>query len=178
MEKLVTLDLGKVIPEITVFKKIQRKSGGTCDYYIDGKNIILHPGRLFVCAEALLNVAYSVEATHVGGEVASALPLIGSILTMSHMRKKELHGYIVRETVKPHGIHNLVEGQISSESRLLVIDDIVGMGSVALRCCQLLRAMGWTVVGFCAVIDRNEGARNKIEAEGFLFHALYTINGS
>lgn len=177
MQELTTLNLAEMIPDITVFKTIQRKSGGTCEYYIDGKNIILHPVRLYKCAEALLEVAYSLEATHVGGEVASALPLVGSILTMSHMLNRDLHGYIIRETVKPHGIHNLVEGQISSEARLLVIDDIVGMGSVALRCCRLLKTMGWTVVGFCAIIDRNEGARNKIEAEGFPFHALYTIEG-
>lgn len=165
----------QVVKDITVHKTVIRKSGGTCDSYINGKYLVLRPDTLLFCAKAFLDIAHSLNVTHVGGEVASALPLVGSIVALSDQTHKKVHGFFIREAIKPYGIHEMVEGQFEPGARLLVIDDVVGTGSVALRSCRILQEKQYNIAGFCAIIDRNEGARQKIEAKGIAFHALYTL---
>ncbi len=82
---------------------------------------------------------------------------------------------IVRNSRKAgYGTGKLVEGQIRPGDRVLLVEDVATTGGQAIEACQALRAAGATVATVVVAIDRQEGARQAIEAAGLRFEALFT----
>lgn len=150
--------LKKLVSQSIVHEPIRRRSGGTCDVYVDSANLLYHSELITLAAEKMLDIAYERGATHIGGEATSALPLIGAIMTLSVLRGQQLHGFMIRKEVKSYGKSSLIEGDLPSGSRVLLIDDVTGTGSAAVRCCEILRELGVTVVGYSSIVDRQEQA--------------------
>jgi orotate phosphoribosyltransferase len=78
----------------------------------------------------------------------------------------------VRKEAKQHGTGRLIEGPYREGDRVVVIEDVITTGGSALRAVEALRAAGGTVVGVLAVVDREEGGREAIEAAGLPVVAL------
>jgi orotate phosphoribosyltransferase len=82
---------------------------------------------------------------------------------------------IVRNSKKAgYGTGKLIEGRIEKGDRVLVVEDIVTSGGQAIEAMQALTEAGATVDRLVAVIDRQEGGRQKIEEAGFNFESLLT----
>ncbi len=54
------------------------------------------------------------------------------------------------------------------------MEDSLTSGSSALQAAGVIEAHGATVVGILALVDREEGARARIEGEGYALHAVFT----
>lgn len=171
MNRLKTL-----VTNAVVFQQIQRRSGGTCDYYIDSTKLIFEPEIIRFAAEKILNLAYEREVTHIGGEATSALPLVGAIMALSTSQGAPLKGFMIRKERKHYGKSELIEGDFSEESRVLLIDDVTGMGSAAKRCCELLINEGIFVSGYVSIVDRQEAAREELRKLGIGLISLYEIS--
>lgn len=165
-----------MVKQSIIFDKFKRKSGGFCEYYVNGRRMVLNSDSVLICSNKILDIAINLGVTHVGGEVASALPLVGAIITLAALRGYKLTGFFIREAEKEHGLSNIIEGEFTDKSSLLLVDDVIGKGSVAVRCCRLLRDKRLNVSGFCAIVDRNEGAYELLQAEGVKLYSLCTIN--
>jgi orotate phosphoribosyltransferase len=82
---------------------------------------------------------------------------------------------IVRNSRKAgYGTGKLIEGKLEKGDRVLVVEDIVTSGGQAIEAMNVLTEAGATVDRLIAVIDRQEGGRESIEAAGFGFEALLT----
>jgi orotate phosphoribosyltransferase len=158
-----------------IYETIKRKSGGVCNYYVDGKRLVLHPEFLYLAAEKILEYAYTKKVSHVGGEIASAIPLVGAVTILSHVHKRPIKGFMIRQELKSYGKSDLIEGELPKESRALLIDDVTGLGTTAERCCNLLQSRGINIAGYVSIIDRNEAARIKIEKLGVEYTCLINI---
>jgi orotate phosphoribosyltransferase len=159
------------------FHRHQRKGGGTTDYYVDGRQLVLDGHALLLCARVIALLASRLGATHVGGEPAAALPLAGAISAVAGTQGRTLDTFIVREWPKPGRPGQLIEGRFAGNARLLLVDDVIGRGSVASRCARLLSERGLTVVGFCALIDRAEDAVDSLQAAyGLQVWRLYDLS--
>ncbi len=60
----------------------------------------------------------------------------------------------------------VLEGPFGKTDRVAVIEDVITTGSSALRAIEAVRAEGGTVAGVLALVDREEGGRQAIEAAG------------
>ncbi|HET7459573.1 MAG TPA: orotate phosphoribosyltransferase [Gemmatimonadaceae bacterium] len=76
-----------------------------------------------------------------------------------------LRAFTVRKEAKAHGTGKLVEGTFNPGDRVAVIEDVITTGGSALKAIAALRAAGGTVAGVLALVDREEGGRERIEEE-------------
>jgi orotate phosphoribosyltransferase len=72
----------------------------------------------------------------------------------------------VRKEVKSHGTGKTIEGPFKEGDRVAVIEDVITTGGSALRAIEAVRAAKGTVAGVLALVDREEGGRQAIEATG------------
>ena len=59
-------------------------------------------------------------------------------------------------------------------ARLALLEDVVTTGGSTLSAAAKLRAAGYVVAGVVALVDRLEGGRDAIEADGLPLVALFT----
>lgn len=82
---------------------------------------------------------------------------------------------IVRNAKKAgYGTGKLIEGKLAAGERVLLVEDIATSGGQAVEACRTLQDAGALVTQIVVTIDRQEGAREVIEAAGFKFNALFT----
>ena len=81
---------------------------------------------------------------------------------------------IVRNAKKDYGTSKPIEGTIEEGDVVLLVEDVVTSGGQLIEATKALRAAGAEVERVVAVIDRQEGAREAIEADGLVFDSLLT----
>jgi orotate phosphoribosyltransferase len=82
----------------------------------------------------------------------------------------------VRKEAKGHGTGKLIEGPFQSGDRVAVVEDVITTGGSALRAAEAIQQAGGRVAGVLALVDREEGGREAIEAEGF--HVLSLVRAA
>jgi len=80
---------------------------------------------------------------------------------------------IIRNEKKDYGTGKPFEGKLSDADHVLLVEDIATTGGQVLEAAKLIRDIGARVQRIVAVIDRQEGARENIEAAGFAFESLF-----
>lgn len=79
----------------------------------------------------------------------------------------------VRSSAKAHGRQNLIEGEVISGQRVVVIEDLVSTGKSSLQAVKALREAGCSVVGLVSIFTYGlEVARQNFEDAKCTFHSL------
>jgi len=81
---------------------------------------------------------------------------------------------IIRNAKKDYGTSKPFEGRLSDSDTVLLLEDIATSGGQVLEAAKVITGVGAKVECIVAVIDRQEGAREAIEAAGFRFDSLLT----
>ena len=81
---------------------------------------------------------------------------------------------IVRKGEKGYGTSKSLEGHAEAGQRVVMIEDVVTSGGAAIAAAQRLREAGLEVPVLLCVVDREEGGREQIEAQGLAFDPLFT----
>ena len=112
----------------------------------------------------------------VGGLTLGADPLASAIALTSFLEGAPVDSFIVRKEPKGHGTGQWIEGRktIPDQSRVAVLEDVVTSGGSALKAIERCRAEKLEVVGCFALVDRMEGGREAIEAQGVSLQSLFT----
>ncbi len=82
---------------------------------------------------------------------------------------------IVRKAARTHGTGNRVEGEIPSGARVLVVEDVTTTGGSVVETVGLLRAAGAQVDRVVCVVDRDQGATERLAAIGVRLEPLVTL---
>lgn len=84
--------------------------------------------------------------------------------------------FIVRKEPKGHGTGQWIEGRktLPDGSRVVVIEDVVTTGGSALKAIERCRAEKLEPVACVALVDRLEGGREAIEAQGVPLDPVFT----
>jgi len=110
----------------------------------------------------------------VGGLTMGADPIAYAIASESWRHGTPIHAFSVRKRAKRHGKGQLIEGCFESGARVIVVEDVITTGGSALQACAAVRQAGGSVLAVLAAIDRLEGGRETIEADG---HRVLTLFG-
>lgn len=149
-------------------------SGRQSDLYIDARLTTMHPEGLSLIGP--LGLATLRErgwtADSVGGLTLGADPVSYAIAYASQLAGTPVRAFTVRKEAKTHGTGKLIEGAFVAGDRVVVIEDVITTGGSALKAVAAIRAAGGVVLGVLAVVDREEGGREAIEAEGLAVDAL------
>jgi uridine monophosphate synthetase len=163
---LELFDLGCIL-----FGSYVQASGATFPYYIDLRRIISNPQLFHQVLEA-----YAVLTQPLSFERIAGIPY-GSLPTATGLALKLNHPMIYpRKEVKAHGTRRLVEGDYELGERVLVIDDVLITGKSVLEGIRKLKTAGLQVTDIVVLIDHEGGVRDKIQAQGYNAHAVFTLS--
>ncbi len=143
-------------------------SGRQSSLYIDARLTTMSPDGLALIGrlglEALRTAGWEVDA--VGGLTLGADPIAYAISYASAATRNPVRAFTVRKEAKGHGTGKLIEGPFTSSDRVAVIEDVITSGGSALRAVDAVTAAGGVVRGVLALVDREEGGREALEARG------------
>ncbi len=102
-------------------------------------------------------------------------PELGAVaLAAAASLETDIPFVIVKKASKDYATQKLVEGEIHPGERVVVVEDVMTTGAQAIASAEKLRSMGMEVLFILGVVDREEGARENVEAAGFQLRSLFT----
>jgi orotate phosphoribosyltransferase len=151
-------------------------SGARSTYYIDCRpSTMSGEGQALIGRMALAALrARGWAPQAVGGLTMGADPVAYSIARASADAAPAIDAFSVRKHAKEHGTGKRVEGNFAAGQAVVVIEDVVTSGGSALQAIEAVLAEGGKVLGVLAVVDREQGGRQKIEAAGYPVETLIT----
>lgn len=157
-------------------REVVLSSGRTSNFYVDCKQTSLSAEGHFLVGQVSRAVVERVwpEAEAVGGLTMGADPLASATSLVSFIAGKPLHAFYIRKEPKGHGTGQWIEGgkNLRKDMKVVVLEDVVTTGASTLRAIERARGGGLDVLGVIALVDREEGGREAVEAEAPLL-ALY-----
>lgn len=151
-------------------------SGKRSTYYIDARLTTMSAeGQRLIGALGLAAIRQAGwSASAVGGLTMGADPVAYAIARASADDPPHLDAFSVRKAAKDHGTGRRIEGNFAPEHPVVVVEDVITSGNSALHAIGAVLEAGGTVAGVLAVVDREEGGREMLEAGGYQVVALTT----
>ncbi len=152
-------------------------SGGTSQYYLDIRVLLNDGEALSRIAKLILN-KIPQEASLVGGMIVSSVPISSALILMCAQDptlRRNLRGFWVRPEEKPHGLRGLVSGTVRPGDKAVIVDDVITQGNSVIRVANALEALEVRVLKVVGIVDRMEGAGDKLLERGIPFEPLVTI---
>lgn len=151
-------------------------SGGTSDYYIDGKMTTVYSEAAYLIGEVLYEWTKDLDIDAIGGLEVGAVPLTTAAVISYHRCGRPMEGFWVREKVKGHGTQKRVEGRLRKGDRVVIVDDVFTKGQSALKAVEAVQELGCEVILVLALVDRLEGAEKLLQQNGIEnYRAVFTI---
>jgi orotate phosphoribosyltransferase len=153
-------------------------SGQRSSYYIDCRLTTMSAqGQVVIGAlglEAIRARGWAPDA--IGGLTMGADPVAYAVAAASAQRPPIIDAFSVRKEAKTHGTGKLIEGNFREGARVVVVEDVITSGGSALQAIAAVKAASGIVLGVLAIVDREQGGREKLEAAGVQVVALTTAS--
>ncbi len=152
-------------------------SGQKSTYYINGKQVTLHPEGAVASARIFLAML-PTDTAAVAGLTLGADPLVSavSVISVYEGRTPTIPALIVRKEAKGHGTQAYIEGAtLAPGAKVVVLEDVVTTGQSAMKAVERLRAAGYSVDRILTLVDREQGGAEFYASQGLQFEAIFTI---
>lgn len=155
-------------------------SGRRSNFYIDCKQTTLTAeghllvGRLLF-AELVRAELGAAPFVGVGGLTLGADPMASAVSLTSALAGHPIPAFIVRKEAKGHGTGAWIEGikGLTPGGRVAILEDVVTTGGSAEKAITRAREAGFVVDLVLALVDRQEGGREALEAQGVRLVSLF-----
>ena len=148
------------------YGEFELSHGGTSEYYIDKYLFETDPECLQIIASAF---ADRIDETTLAGVALGAVPLVAVTSTVAGQPY-----VVVRKKAKEYGTGNRIEGRLATNEEVVVLEDIATTGTSAVEAVNALRDAGASVQRVCVVVDRQEGAHERLKSNNVEMEALVT----
>jgi orotate phosphoribosyltransferase len=105
----------------------------------------------------------------IAGVAVGAVPLAAALSLESG-----LPFLIVRKELKGHGTGNKIEGELRSGEKVIIVEDVTTTGESVLKAVKVIREVNAFCDKVVVVVDRNEGARERLASHGIALLPLTT----
>jgi len=164
-----TNDLAKLVKDTALLTgEFILSSGRKSNYYLDKYRLETRPDVLSKIAEGLAE-KIQPETDLLAGPELGAIPLVTAVALRTG------HPFLmVRKKAKDYGTKKIVEGLYEKGQKVVLIEDVLTSGGQAITAVKGLEELGLEILKIVCVIDREEGAREAIEAAGYMLDPLVT----
>lgn len=149
------------------------RSGRTSTYYLDKYLFSTRPEILSELARLFADEIRHIRQMHRVDRLAGA-ELGGIPLVTAASLATGLPAVLVRNQKKDYGTAKQVEGTLNPGDRVVLIEDVATTGGQSVEAVRTLDGLGARVLAVIVTIDREEGAREAIEATGARFIPIFT----
>lgn len=168
-------EVAKLLHEIGAiqFGEFTLTSGKTSPYYVDLRLAPSYPKVLRKLRDVSMEIIgreIKDPVDKLAGVPASGLPLATAVSL-----GLDLPLIFVRKGRKAHGGGKLIEGVLNQGEKVVLVDDVATTGGSILRAAESIRGEGGEVKHAVIIVDREEGARGKLEERGIELHASMGI---
>jgi orotate phosphoribosyltransferase len=171
------VEIAKILHKIDALKfgLFKLTSGKVSPYYIDLRIVPSFPDAFRqICdfyEESITNQIGLKNFDRIAGVPIAGIPFASQI---AYNLKKPL--LYVRKGVRLHGRQRRVEGILVSGDRVLLVDDLVTTGLSMKKAAEAITAEGGIVKETVALLDREEGGKEKLAKTRIQLHALLKIS--
>lgn len=152
------------------FGEFTLKSGMLSPIYLDLRVTISYPHILKQIAQAMAEKVAEVDFDCMCGVPYTALPFATALSLLMDkpmvMRRKER---------KDYGLKKIIEGAFEEGEQCLVVEDLVTSGNSVHETICPLEESGLKVCDVVVLVDRQQGARQRLEGEGYRLHAVIEL---
>ncbi len=143
-------------------------SGLESPFYIDLRMLYSYPELIKIIIDEIL-YRYEMSRYECIVGIATAGIALASFLAC---RLNKPMSY-VRIERKEHGTKGLIEGEVSNKT-CIIVDDVATTGGSIEYAYNVVKESGGKPLAALVIVDREQGAQQKIEKLGLEFYRLYT----
>jgi orotate phosphoribosyltransferase len=151
------------------FGRFVLTSGAISDYYIDIKKASTDPKILKFIAEQMSEYVNGYDL--LAGMELGAVPLVVALSL-----ETGIPYVIIRKEKREHGTGKQIEGGDVKGKNVLIVEDVTTSGGSVIKSIQILRENNAEIEKVLAVVDRESGAREKLEKLEVEFIPLLSVS--
>jgi uridine monophosphate synthetase len=144
------------------FGEFTLKSGKPSYIYADIRSVISQPKLFRWVCELLASKLTMLKFDFICGVPYSALTFASAISYANQMPQ-----LLTRKEAKTYGTKKMVEGSFTPGQTVVILEDVVTTGSSVLSTIALLQEQGLVVKDVVCLIERNQGGREQLLAQGY-----------
>ena len=149
-------------------------SGRMSNYYFNCKAVTLYPEGMHLIGNLLFDLIKNLDVKGIGGLTLGADPIAYAVAYTSYLRGGPVEAFVVRKTAKSHGTMQWIEGNIKRGDKVVIVDDVITTGKSTIEAITRSKEAGLDIVKVIALIDRQEGGKEAIEASGYKLDSVIT----
>jgi orotate phosphoribosyltransferase len=153
-----------------------RADGKSVTGYVQGHRVLGDPEGLRLAATLVLDVIDQTTASVVAGEISAACALVSGIVALSGGTPRPLLGRYLRKELKAYGLPGWLNAELPPSREVFLVDDVSATGACGARCVEVLRSLGHNVTSMMVLVDRDQGAAQRLARLGVDLWALYTLD--
>lgn len=102
-------------------------------------------------------------------------PIASAVATVSYDTDYPKTAFYVRKEQKGHGLGKRIEGPIEDGIRVVIVDDVSTSGGSIMEAIRAVETeKKCKVTRVVVLVDRQQGARELFEDQGYLFDPIFT----
>ena len=162
-----------LIDDLAVVRgRVTLASGMEADYYLDLRRVTLEHRAAPLVGDVVVDLLDEHGLLHgeqavqsIGGLTMGADPVATAVMHCAAARDIPLDAFVVRKAAKQYGMGRRVEGPSVEGRNVIALEDTSTTGGSVLEAVNALREAGAHVVAVVVIVDRDTGAKERVEAE-------------